>query len=76
MLYFVKRAAGILSMNTYPISCYHSICVTNEVEIIFIMSSYVNIRVFLVDIRYAFLYKYRKFFNNIIRCLIQGLFVT
>jgi hypothetical protein len=53
-------------MNTYPISCYHSICVTNELEIIFMMTSYVNIHVFLVAMRYAFLFKYRKLVNNIV----------
>lgn len=46
MLYFVNKAAGILSMNTYPISRYHAICVANELEIIFMMTSYVNIHVF------------------------------
>lgn len=31
------------------------------------MTSYVNINVFLVDMRYAFLYKCRKLVNNIVR---------
>ena len=60
MLYFVNKAAGILFLNTYPISCYYSICVANELEIVFMMTSYVNLHVFFIDKCYTFLLKKQK----------------
>lgn len=53
-------------MNTYPISCYHSISVVNELEMIFMKTSYVNINVFFVDKRCTFLLLKGKLVNNIV----------